>query len=162
MKYSKEENRRWQNNLPAKRVSAGALLWNEQGELLIGKPNYRDFWILPGGVVDEAESPLDAVVREVREEYGLHLAKASLHFKAISYQPARDGFKDFLSLLFDGGVLSRDEVAAIVLQQAELDSYQFMPAQEATELLSHSKAKLVSTALSADSPVFVTTPDVEA
>jgi len=48
-------------SLPTRRLAAGALIRNEEGELLVVKPNYKDGWILPGGTVESGEQ--DASVR---------------------------------------------------------------------------------------------------
>lgn len=45
-----------------------------RGRLLLiqrGRPPAQGMWSLPGGRVEPGESPIDAVVREVREETGL-------------------------------------------------------------------------------------------
>ena len=60
--------------LPKKRMAAAALFLNEQHEILIVKPIYRELWLLPGGVVEEGESPRQACIREIREELGLVIA----------------------------------------------------------------------------------------
>ena len=58
---------------PQVRVRASALVTDSEGRLLLvlqpGVP--ADFWILPGGGVEEGETSREAVVREVREETGL-------------------------------------------------------------------------------------------
>ena len=58
---------------PRIRVRATALVTDAAGRLLLvlqpGVP--ADFWILPGGGVEEGETSREAVVREVREETGL-------------------------------------------------------------------------------------------
>jgi len=41
----------------------------------------REYWTLPGGGVETGESPLEAVVREVKEETGLEAKVSRLLFK---------------------------------------------------------------------------------
>nr|WP_078882818.1 NUDIX hydrolase [Streptomyces sp. NRRL F-5917] len=45
-------------------VSAGAVLTNRRGEVLLVKPTYKAGWNLPGGRWDEGESPREACVRD--------------------------------------------------------------------------------------------------
>jgi 8-oxo-dGTP diphosphatase len=54
------------------RQGAAAAILDEHGRLLLVKENYdRRRWSLPGGAVEPAETPLEAVIREVHEETGL-------------------------------------------------------------------------------------------
>ena len=55
---------------PKKQMGAGALFFNTAGELLVVKPTYRDHWSIPGGVIEDAESPRQGCTREVLEEIG--------------------------------------------------------------------------------------------
>jgi 8-oxo-dGTP diphosphatase len=45
--------------LPMKDMSVGALVFNEPEELLV-KPTYKDGWEIPGGIVEQDESPTQA------------------------------------------------------------------------------------------------------
>ncbi|WP_046470576.1 NUDIX domain-containing protein [Allosalinactinospora lopnorensis] len=57
-------------SLPRSRGAASALLCDGDGRLLLVKPTYKPGWNLPGGVIDEGESPLQACRRECVEELG--------------------------------------------------------------------------------------------
>jgi 8-oxo-dGTP pyrophosphatase MutT (NUDIX family) len=59
------------------------------GRVLLTKREDFEVWCLPGGGIDEGESPAEAAVREVREETGLEVALTHLvgtHTRA-SWQP---------------------------------------------------------------------------
>lgn len=53
-------------------VVGGALLWSDEGLLLVHnrRRNGREDWTPPGGVIDEGETLLGGLAREVQEETG--------------------------------------------------------------------------------------------
>jgi hypothetical protein len=58
-------------------VSAGALVFDRAG-LLVLKPTYKSGWTIPGGVLEtDGETPGDAGRREVAEELGRRPARAN-------------------------------------------------------------------------------------
>ncbi|PKT67897.1 NUDIX domain-containing protein [Streptomyces populi] len=105
-------------------ASAAALLSNAAGEILIVNPTYKPFWNLPGGAVDQDETPEDAAAREVREELGINPPIGRLLVHAWITVPGRGAQ---VLYIFDGGVLSPDEQAAITLQRSELSEHRFCP-----------------------------------
>ena len=58
--------------LPRIPASAGALIFDGRGRLLIANPTYKEHWTIPGGIMEaDGETPWEACQREVREEVGL-------------------------------------------------------------------------------------------
>jgi len=69
--------RRWTMRVahPRFTVTAGAVVFNQNGEVLLLKHRFRpgSGWGLPGGFIEKGEQPIDALRRELREEIGLEL-----------------------------------------------------------------------------------------
>lgn len=59
-------------------VGANAVIFDENGLVLLEKRSDNGFWGLPGGHVEIGESAQDAVVREVLEETGLEVEVSRL------------------------------------------------------------------------------------
>lgn len=155
MKYSRDEQRSWHNSLPAKPNAANILLWNDKGELLIGKPNYREHWNLPGGVVDASESPLDAALREAKEEFDITVPADEVELKLVHYTPENDGFHDFVTYIFEGGIVSESQIKSIKLQAEEMDEYRFVSVDEAKLLLSELRAHSLDAILGEAPTLFI-------
>ena len=62
----------------SKRLSCGVVILNPQRELLLCHVTGQSHWDLPKGGIDSGESPLEAALRETREETGLRLAADAL------------------------------------------------------------------------------------
>ncbi|MDP3988882.1 MAG: NUDIX hydrolase [bacterium] len=132
-------------SLPKKRMGAAVLLFNGAGDLLLVKPNYRDQWSLPGGVVDAEESPRAGAIREVYEEIGLTVH--DLLLCAVGYAKTKEYKTEALHFVFSGGVLTDEQIAGIVLQEDEIDAFQFVPPEDACPLLIPSLCDRVPAAL---------------
>ncbi len=69
-----------------KRLSCGVLVLNAQNELLLCHVTGQNHWDLPKGGIEIGENPLQAAVRETREETGLRLeAEALLELGQFRY-----------------------------------------------------------------------------
>ena len=77
------------SSTPQKKHYADALIRNKEGKYLVALRSYQDDfeagkWGLIGGKIDEGETPLKAIIREVKEETGLNITNAfELHKKKI-------------------------------------------------------------------------------
>lgn len=147
---------RWSyNGLPTKRMAAGALIRNAQGDVLIVKPTYRTDWLVPGGSVEDHESPRQACMREVQEEIGLTLAITRL--LCVEYQPEDGHRTENLQFMFDGGILDATQIAQIVLPAGELADYRFVALAEALQLLNPKLGRRVQAILQSGSqhPIYM-------
>jgi 8-oxo-dGTP diphosphatase len=63
-------------------VSAGAVIVDEQGQVLLLKHVFRtgSGWGIPGGFIDSNEQPEAALRRELQEEVGLELGSVKIAF----------------------------------------------------------------------------------
>jgi 8-oxo-dGTP diphosphatase len=119
------EPKTWHASLAGVVVAAGALIRDTDGGVLCVKPNYRDYWTLPGGICEAGEAPHVCCAREVAEEVGLGLAVGRL--LTIDWQLALPEYgpdaRPSMYFIFDGGVVPAG--TGIVVQAEELDDYQF-------------------------------------
>lgn len=141
-------------DLPRVPASAGALLRDEAGRLLILKPNYKKGWTIPGGQVDQnGESPWDACRRETLEECGLEVDRGRL--LCVDFLRPRPNKPGGLRFLFDCGTLSERQLSSIRLQEEEIEDHRLAEMAEALELLSGPLRRRVSAAAAADRCVYL-------
>ena len=120
--------------LPRVPVSAGALIFDRSGRLLILKPTYKSGWTIPGGIMEaDGETPWEACQREVREECGLEVASGRL--ACMDFRRWRKGNPGGIRFLFDCGSLTDSALAEIVLQPEEISEHRLAPVAEALSIL---------------------------
>jgi 8-oxo-dGTP diphosphatase len=164
--------------LPAIPVSAGALIFDRRGRLLILKPTYKSGWTIPGGVMEaDGETPWDACRREVREECGIEVTSGRLaamdfrrprqaqpaHQEQAEHQeqpeqqeqPGRPARAGGVRFLFDCGQFPDADLAAIVVQPEEVSEYRLAPLAEALALLRGPIRRRVKAATSASATVYL-------
>jgi 8-oxo-dGTP diphosphatase len=89
---------------------------------MLVRPTYKEYWDLPGGYVNEGESPRQACVRELAEELGLHVEITRL--LTVDWAPRHDE-GDKMLFIFDGGHLDPDQLSAIVFTDGEISEWAF-------------------------------------
>ncbi|MBI2474499.1 MAG: NUDIX hydrolase [Candidatus Taylorbacteria bacterium] len=132
-----------------KPVVAGAIFFDNKGRILIVKPTYKDNWNMPGGAVEEKESPIRGCMREIKEELGFDWP--NLKLIAVDYigDSAKPSWGDAIRFLFYGGTLSDGEIANIKLPAEELQKFEFVDPAEARKKLSPHTGTAVTAALEA-------------
>ena len=123
----------YQHKLNQKIVGAGAVLLNATHEIMILKPTYKDGWGLPGGAVENNESPLEGVIREIKEEIGLDIKEFDL--MGIEYDHQQGERPENIQFTFFGGVLTDDQIHSIDLATHENSEFRFVATEVAVQLL---------------------------
>lgn len=134
------------------------LYMNEDKVLLLQKPR-RNWWVAPGGKMEQGESIRDAVIREYREETGIYLRNADV--KGIFTFIIKDGDKivsewmmfTFFATEADGVSLTECEEG--ILEWHDLEEIKNLPMAEGDrhilEYMVHGKGTIYGT--------FTYTPD---
>mgnify|MGYP005831272893 CR=1 FL=1 len=136
------------------------LYMNEDKVLLLQKPR-RNWWVAPGGKMEQGESIRDAVIREYREETGIYLRNAVV--KGIFTFIIKDGDKivsewmmfTFFATEADGVNLTECEEG--ILEWHDLEEIKNLPMAEGDrhilEYMVHGKGTIYGT--------FTYTPDFQ-
>ncbi len=132
----------WYASLATMYGTAAALITSPPGDVLLVKPNYRELWSLPGGILEHCEAPHAGCAREVREELGISVPVGPL--LAVDWAAAEGARpRPVVAFVFDGGVLA--DAAAIVLQRSELDEFRFVPPSAVADFLPpHMTARVIA------------------
>jgi 8-oxo-dGTP diphosphatase len=135
-------------SLARKRMAAGALFRDGTGRVLLVDPTYKETWDLPGGAVEAEESPHAACRREVGEELGLDRPPGRV--LAVDWVPSRPERPEGLIVVYDGGVLSAEVIAAIaVADDEELAGFAFVSKDEVPALVTPLLARRIAACLAA-------------
>ena len=108
------------------RVAAGVLFTDDQDRVLMVVPSYKDYLDIPGGYVEDGETPRAAAKREVFEELGIdpHIGRLLVADWREDSPEANGGAK--LLLIFDGGRLDAKQIAALVVDGSEILDVRFL------------------------------------
>lgn len=118
---------------PRKRCSAGGIIRDLSGRILVVKPSYRPGWLLPGGLVEALETPATALRRETMEEIGIVPTIARL--LCIDVLPPRDGFSESVHFLFECEPMNAENSSRILIDGTEILDARFLDPMQAMDLL---------------------------
>lgn len=115
-------------------VAAAALIDAENRVLLAQRPagkSMAGLWEFPGGKVEAAETPEDALIREIREELGVELCRsciAPFSFASHSYETFHLLMPLFLCRTWDGDITPHEGQNVAWVRGLHLARYAMPPA----------------------------------
>lgn len=109
-------------------MAAGLLFRDLAGRVLLVEPSYKPNWEIPGGAVEADEAPWAAARRELREELGMDRPPGRL--LVVDYVRACEPRPESMRFVFDGGLLTDPDVAAMAVPNAEILSASFHTLEE--------------------------------
>jgi 8-oxo-dGTP diphosphatase len=121
--------------VPTVPASAGALVFDRRGRLLVLKPTYKAGWTIPGGMMEaDGETPWETCRREAMEECGLDLTSGRL--ACVDFLRPRPSRPGGLRFLFDCGTFGDAALAEVQLQAEEIEDHLFVELPDGLRLLS--------------------------
>ncbi|MPZ61655.1 MAG: GNAT family N-acetyltransferase [Propionibacteriales bacterium] len=109
--------------LPRKRAIAQMAIRDENFRLLMCHTTYKPDWDLPGGVVEDGESPRAAARREVSEELAFDVTPGRL--LVVDWLPTWGGWDDACTFVFDGGVHQAGMERQLTFEPREIRGAEF-------------------------------------
>ena len=139
----------------ARTVSCGVVLLDRRGYVLLAHATDTSHWDIPKGQGEEGEAPIDAALRELREETGIVLAPERLSdLGRFAYRNDKD-LHLFAVRVEDGEVdLARCECTSMFPSRRdgttipEMDGFIWVAPAEVGRYASRSLARLFDTTLS--------------
>jgi 8-oxo-dGTP diphosphatase len=116
-----------------KRVAAKVVMRDQTGRILLVNPTYKEYWDLPGGMVEANEPPRVAAEREIAEELGFQAQIG--HLLGIDWIGAHGPWDDHLVFTFDGGTLIDAAIKELRIVDNEISEFCFFLARDASRLL---------------------------
>ncbi len=93
--------------MPTDIYKSALLILNEDSTaFLVSMNKGKEHWIMPGGKIEEGETPEDALVREIEEELGCQLDKESLEHFTDYRGPAAGHPGMMVHIKLYGGIMS--------------------------------------------------------
>ncbi len=130
----------WLESQPSRVSSAALILENSAGQVLIVKANYKPYWTFPGGVINNGETPLQAAVRETREEVGISIHPVDVSFVAVANR--KSDYADMYQFIFKAK-LTKQMLNDITLQADEIDNFLLVTKSD-VKAAKHQYGKVIS------------------
>lgn len=95
------------------RPTAGAILFNDQGQILLtqrGREPFQGTWDVPGGFIEMGEALEEGLRREIREEVGLYVTDLECIHCAPGFYPFQGIAYSILDFFFIGRIPNKQTI----------------------------------------------------
>jgi 8-oxo-dGTP pyrophosphatase MutT (NUDIX family) len=135
----------WRLLFGSKLITAGTLIFDEGGRLLLMKHRWRGAWEYPMGAAEDFESPLETARRETHEEVGLSPKNYVLVGVDFFHHRAPNGNVSFTF----AATVSSAEITNLKLDSFEATECRWVSPDEAVALISDRLKSRLNTMLAA-------------
>lgn len=126
--YTKEQDEKFLDSLDKRFASASVFLETDDGKLMVVKALYKNYWSLPGGVIDAGESPLEAACRETREEVAIVLDPSRVKY-ALTIHRSSERLGMSYAFVFRAHVTD-EQLANVALQANEISDVAYVTKED--------------------------------
>lgn len=133
----KVSRKEYYDSLPRKRGAVGVLIMRDN-QLLIVKPTYRPEWLVPGGIIEQFESPYEAAKRECIEEIGV--SPQITRLLVVDYKRGDSEIGDAIHYIFEATLDSDDKIS---VDGKEIEKFDWEPLQTAPQKFGEHLSKRV-------------------
>lgn len=127
--------------LPRKRAIGQGIMRDTQGRYLLCELTYKPEWDLPGGVIENGESPAFGLVREIEEELGVTVTVQGLI--TMNWLPAWRQWDDACLFVFDLGTVEASAADMMELQTSEIAAVHWCDLEQVRERATSATVELI-------------------
>ncbi len=113
------------------------ILQDEEGRILMVRQHHeeRDFWLVPGGGIEDGENSIEAAIREVKEETGLDIEVTGVAWHIEEVSPERgQRFVNYMIGRITGGELALGKDPELPEDRQVLREAKFLSREEISAL----------------------------
>lgn len=121
--YSREDTQRFLAERVARPGSSAVIIENSEGEALVLKAHYKSYWSLPGGWIENGQTPREAALRELEEETGIVLMDKDVRLAFVVDR--QSDIMQTYQFVFEATDV-RDSAEGVYLQADEIDAYRYV------------------------------------
>lgn len=129
--YNRNHVKRFLRERVARPASAGVIVENSKGEVLVLKAHYKPYWSFPGGWIEHDQTPREAALRELEEETGIILAPNDIVFDSMVNRIS-DIMQSY-QFIFRAVAPLELKANEITLQANEIDTWKWVSRQDVLE-----------------------------
>ena len=125
--YNQEEVKEFLRTRVARPASAGMIVHNRQGEALVVKASYKNYWSFPGGWIETGQTPLQTAIRELEEEVGIKVERESTRF-LFTINRISDVMQSYQFIFESTPPINSS--TPVTLQPEEIEAYKFVSKED--------------------------------
>ena len=111
------------------------------------QPSYKSVMEIPGGIVEQNESPYDACKREVKEELGVNVSIDRM--LCVDYNKADVDKTESLMFIFSGGIINSETIENIQVDEKEILGFKFLNPNEIKDFTTETLSRRIDKSLMA-------------